>query len=104
MEEEPDHIKVSMPISDAQAFIHFQHTADYIRILLANQVQQPDLGNPNPEEEARTEEEPEDEEESTEDADESDEEDEDEDDSDDEDEDDQEDEDEEDEEDEEDDE
>ncbi|WP_035187226.1 Flp pilus assembly protein CpaB [Alteribacter aurantiacus] len=62
-------IKVSMPLSDAERFIHHQNTADSIRILLANQVQQPGIEDEQeevveeeqPEEEPEEEEEPEDE-------------------------------------------
>ncbi|WP_416148236.1 SAF domain-containing protein [Salipaludibacillus sp. HK11] len=39
--EELSNIKISLPIIEAEKFIHFQNTADSIRILLSNQVQQP---------------------------------------------------------------
>lgn len=39
-EGESDVIKISLPLEDVESFIHYQHTADRIRVLLANQVQQ----------------------------------------------------------------
>lgn len=38
--EETANIKISLHINDAEQFIHFQNTADSIRVLLANQIQQ----------------------------------------------------------------
>lgn len=49
-------IKVSMDIEDAENFIHMQHTAEYIRVLLSNQVQQADAEEIEPQDEEEVEE------------------------------------------------
>ncbi|MDQ0337880.1 pilus assembly protein CpaB [Caldalkalibacillus uzonensis] len=46
-EEGADEIKISMSQEDAERFIHFQHTAEHIRVLLVNQIQQTGSGQPS---------------------------------------------------------